>query len=215
MRGKTLQGQMLIKTVRPSYSREMEMKIWSKGEDYSLIYILSPAREKGISYLKCKKEIWNWIPALERNIKLPPSMMAQSWMGTDFTNDDLVRESSVTEDYHYRLLGNETILGRNCSKIELIPKPDAAVVWSKVYLWVDLQDFLQLKTESYDEDGVLVNTMICTRISKLGGRLMPTEHSLIPADKPGNKTFIIYKSLVFDEPISDEFFSTQSMKNVK
>ena len=215
MRGKTLQGQMLIKTVRPSYSREMEMKIWSKGDDFALIYILSPAREKGITYLKRKKEIWNWIPALERNIKLPPSMMAQSWMGTDFTNDDLVRESSITTDYNHRLLGNEILLGRNCSKIELIPKPDAAVVWSKVYLWIDLQDFLQLKTESYDEDGALVNTMICTRISDLGGRTMPTEHSLIPSDKPGNKTFIIYKSLLFDEPISDEFFSTQNMKSAK
>ena len=215
MRGKTLQGQMVIKTVRPSYTREMELKIWSKGDDYSLIYILSPAREKGITYLKRKKEVWNWIPALERSIKLPPSMMAQSWMGTDFTNDDLVRESSITSDYDQSIYGHEVINGRDCWKIQLIPKPEAAVVWSKVVMWIDKKDFLQLKTESYDEDGMLVNTINGQDIQWMGGRLLPTQMVLTPADKPGNKTHIIYKSIIFDQPINDDFFSTQNMKTPK
>lgn len=215
MRGKTLQGQMAVKTVRPTYTREMEMKIWAKGDDYSLIQLLSPAKEKGITYLKRKKEVWNWIPSLERTIKLPPSMMAQSWMGTDFTNDDLVKESSITNDYDQTIAGSETVAGRECWKIQLIPKPNAAVVWGKVLVWIDKRDFLQLKTESYDEEGELVNTMISTEIKMMGGRLLPTQMTMTPADKPGNKTIIMYKSLTFDQPISDDFFSTQNMKSLK
>lgn len=215
MRGKTLQGQMAVKTVRPTYTREMEMKIWAKGDDYSLIQLLSPAKEKGITYLKRKKEVWNWIPSLERTIKLPPSMMAQSWMGTDFTNDDLVKESSITNDYDQTIAGSETVAGRECWKIQLIPKPNAAVVWGKVLVWIDKRDFLQLKTESYDEEGELVNTMISTEIKMMGGRLLPTQMTMTPADKPGNKTIIMYKSLTFNQPISDDFFSTQNMKSLK
>ncbi len=215
MRGKTLQGQMAIRTIRPTYSREMELKIWAKGDDYSLIQVLSPAKEKGITYLKRKKEVWNWLPSLERTIKLPPSMMAQSWMGTDFTNDDLVKESSITKDYDQTIAGTETVAGRECWKLQLIPKPDAAVVWGKVLVWIDKKDFLQLKTESYDEEGELVNTMVCSDIKMMGGRLLPTEMTMTPAEKPGNKTIIIYKSLVFDQPVSDDFFSTQNMKSIK
>ncbi len=215
MRGKTMQGQMAVKTVRPAYTREMELRIWAKGDDYSLIQLLSPAKEKGITYLKRKKEVWNWIPSLERTIKLPPSMMAQSWMGTDFTNDDLVKESSITNDYDQTIAGSETVAGHECWKIQLIPKPNAAVVWGKVLVWIDKKDFLQLKTESYDEEGELVNTMISTEIKMMGGRLLPTQMTMTPADKPGNKTIIIYKSLTFDQPISDDFFSTQNMKSLK
>lgn len=215
MRGKTLQGQMEIKTIRPSYTREMELKIWAKGDDYSLIQLLTPAKEKDITYLKRKKEVWNWIPSLERTIKLPPSMMSQSWMGTDFTNDDLVKESSITNDYDQTIVGNDNILNRDCWKIQLIPKPEAAVVWGKVLIWVDKKDYLQLKTEAYDEDGELVNTMISSEVKMMGGRLMPTQMVMTPADKPGNKTMITYKSLTFDLPIRDDFFSTQNMKSLK
>ncbi|HEY0899989.1 MAG TPA: outer membrane lipoprotein-sorting protein, partial [Sphingobacteriaceae bacterium] len=93
MRGNSLQAELTIRTIRPSWSREMQCKVWAKGTDYSMILIQSPARDKGITFLKRKKEVWNWMPLLERTIKLPPSMMSQSWMGTDFSNDDLVKES--------------------------------------------------------------------------------------------------------------------------
>lgn len=112
MRGNTQQGEMVIKTVRPTWSREMSMKVWAKGTDYSLIYIMAPEKDKGTTFLKRKKEVWNWMPALERTIKLPPSMMSQSWMGTDFTNDDLVRESSVVDDYTQTITGDSTLQGR-------------------------------------------------------------------------------------------------------
>ncbi|MFN8237608.1 MAG: outer membrane lipoprotein-sorting protein [Chitinophagales bacterium] len=215
MRGKTLYGQMVIKTVRPTYTREMAVKVWMKGNNYSLIQVISPAKEKGITFLKRKKEVWNWIPTLERIIKLPPSMMSQSWMGTDFTNDDLVKESSIIEDYTPEIEGNENYLDRNCWKIILTPKPKAAVVWGKVIVWIDKKDFLQLKSEFYDEDGELVNTMSGFEIKEMGGRIIPTQIDMTTKGKPGNKTSIIYKSLQFDQPMDDNFFSTQNMKSVK
>lgn len=104
MRGNTSKADITIKIIRPTWDREMNMKAWTKGDDYSMILITSPAKEKGTVFLKRIKEVWNWIPAIERTIKLPPSMMSQSWMGTDFTNDDLVKEASSVSDYDHKLL---------------------------------------------------------------------------------------------------------------
>jgi outer membrane lipoprotein-sorting protein len=143
-KGKTSEAVMTIQIVRPSWTREMSMKTWTKGNELALILLTAPAKDKGTVFLKRKKEVWNWIPAIERNIKLPPSMMSQSWMGTDFTNDDLVKEASIVEDYNHSIIGEETLQERSCYKIEMIPKPEAAVVWGKIILWIDKKDFLML-----------------------------------------------------------------------
>ncbi len=212
MRGKTSQADITIKIIRPTWSREMQMKAWSKGDDYSMILVTSPAKEKGTVFLKRIKEVWNWIPSIERNIKLPPSMMSQSWMGTDFTNDDLVREASSVSDYDHTLLGKETIAGKECYKIQMIPKPSAAIVWEKVIVWIDTLDFLQLKAEFYDEDGELVNIMRSSDIKEMGGKKITSKIEMFPVDKEGNSTVIIYNDIVFDEPIKDDFFTTRNMK---
>lgn len=193
----------------------MELKIWTKGADYALLLIQAPAKDKGVGYLKRRKEVWNWLPTLERTIKLPPSMMGESWMGTDFTNDDLVKEASVVEDYIHSLLGTEKQGDRECYKIQLIPKPEAAVIWGKVLVWIDKQDYLQLRTEFYDENGALVNTMIASDIRLLGGRLLPGRVDMFPADKKGHQTTITYSAIQFDQPIADSFFTTANLARVK
>lgn len=216
MRGvKTTKAEMTIKTIRPKWSREMRMKSWSKGQKLSMMLVTSPAKEKGTVFLMKEKEVWNWIPSVERTIKLPPSMMMQSWMGTDFTNDDLVKQSSVVDDYTHKIIGEEVIEGRNCYKIEMIPNEDAAVVWGKIHTWVDKKDFLQLKVEFYDEDGDLVNVMNASNIKKMGGRLVPAKLEVIPVDKKGQKTVMEYLSLEFDTPLNEGFFTIQNMKKVK
>lgn len=214
-RGKTSVAEMTITTTRPKWTRSMDMKAWSKGNDLALILIQSPAKDQGITFLKRKREVWNWLPALDRNIKLPPSMMSQSWMGTDFTNDDLVKESSMVDDYEHILLGEEMIGKRMCFKIEMIPKPEAAVVWGKLITWIDQKDFLQLRVEFYDEFDELVNVMTGSEVKMIGGRLLPTKMEMVPADKPNHKTEIIYKNIVFDEPIDDSFFSLANMSRVQ
>lgn len=214
-RGKTSIAEMTITTVRPKWTRSMDMKAWTKGTELALILIESPAKDKGTTFLKRKKEVWNWLPSLERTIKLPPSMMSQSWMGTDFTNDDLVKESSMVEDYTQKLLGSEQQGGSDCYKIELIPKPEAAVVWGKIIVWIDKKDYNQLRTEFYDENGELTQTMVGTDLKMLGGKLLPSRMEMTPEGKKGQKTEIVYKTLEFDKPLSDSFFTTENMTKVR
>lgn len=214
-KGKTSFATLSIQTLRPTWSREMNVKAWTKGNDFTLLLVLAPAKEKGVVYLKRNKEVWNWIPSIERTIKMPPSMMNQSWMGTDFTNDDLVKEASILEDYHHTFLEEVVVDGRPCYKIQLIPKPKSSVVWGKVVMCIDKKDFLMLYVEYFDEDEILVNTLHSTDIKMLGGRLLPTRMEMIPVNKKGNKTVLLYHSLVFDTPLEEAFFTTQNLTKVK
>ncbi len=214
-RGTSSIGEMTMIIERPSWSRTVSMKNWTLGNDYSLIYITAPAKEKGQVFLKRDQEMWNWVPNIERMIKIPPSMMMQSWMGSDFTNDDLVKESSMADDYDQKLLGDDEIQGYDCYKIELIPHDDAAVVWGKVIMWISKEELHWLKAEFYDEDGYLVNTEILSDIKKMDDRVMPTRLEMIPADEEGNKTILIFDKIDFDVKIDESFFSQQNMKRVR
>ena len=213
--GLTSQSVSKMTIVRPDCTREVEMKTWSKGSEYYLIYITSPARDMGQVFLKRDMELWNWMPSIGRMIKLPPSMMMQSWMGSDFTNDDLLKQSSVVTDYEHQIIGEEKIEGYDCWIIELIPNPDAAVVWGKVVIRVSKKHYLQLNVEFYDETLELVNTMAGSKIKDVGDRFIPARLEMTPADKPGNKTIFEYSEIKFDMPISTSFFSKQNMKRIK
>lgn len=214
MRGSSSIVEMTIKTTRPGWSRSMDIKTWTKGTDYSVILIQSPEKDKGVAFLKRKKEVWNWMPSLERVIKLPPSMMSQSWMGTDFTNDDLVKESSVINDYDHSIIGDTVIDNRSCYIIRMIPKPQAAVVWGKLIVCIDKKDFIELHTRFYDEEGQLINIMNAYDVKMMDGRLIPTRFEMIPADKKNHKTEMIYRNVQFNKPIEDSFFTTEKIKSL-
>ncbi|MBS0000705.1 MAG: outer membrane lipoprotein-sorting protein [Cyclobacteriaceae bacterium] len=214
MRGEYSYQELEMKIVRPEWERSITMKNWSKGSDYALILITAPAKEKGQVFLKRGKEMWNWVPSIERMIKIPPSMMMQSWMGSDFTNDDLVRESSIIQDYDHYLDGEVEYDGVPCWKIELIPKEEAPVVWGKILTWID-KDYNQRKVEYYDEDGYLINTMYLSGIREMGDRIMPTHWEMIPADEEGKKTVINVMKAEFNDPIPDSFFSQQNMRMIR
>jgi outer membrane lipoprotein-sorting protein len=215
MRGKSSEAVLIIRTIRPGWSREMRIKAWMKGNDHSMILISSPARDKGIVFLKRGKEVWNWMPTIEKTIKLPPSMMSQSWMGTDFTNDDLVKESSILTDYTHSFSGDTVIEGRSCHKISLIPKPDAAVVWGRLITCIDKERLIQLHTRFYDENNELVNTMNASDVKMMDGRMIPTRLEMIPADKKNQRTEMIYEKVLFDRPIDASFFTTDQMRYIK
>jgi outer membrane lipoprotein-sorting protein len=215
IRGLSSITEMTIQVKRPTWSRSMSIKAWSKGEQYSLMVVTAPAKDAGTVFLKRVKEIWNWLPNIERVVKLPPSMMSQSWMGTDLTNDDLVKASSRIDDYSHKIVGDSIIEGRKCWKIEMIPLPSAAVVWSKVNMWIDRKDYLELRLEFFDEDNKLVNVMQGSDIRTIGGRVMPVKLEMIPVQKKGQETIITYNSAVFNQPISVDFFTTQNMKKAK
>lgn len=215
LRGESTFSELKMTIVRPDWTREVTMKSWSKGDELSLILITGPARDKGTAFLKREREIWNWQPTIDRTIKMPPSMMMQSWMGSDFTNDDLVRESSIVVDYEHEILGTETIDGRECWKLQLIPKPDAAVVWGKIIAWIDKAEYMQLKTEFYDEDDYLVNTMLGLEVKEMDGKLLPSRMEIIPEEDPGHKTVLEYLILDFGIDVKESFFSVQNMKRVR
>jgi outer membrane lipoprotein-sorting protein len=177
--------------------------------------ITAPAREKGQSFLKRENEMWNWNPTISRLIKLPPSMMSQGWMGSDYTNDDILKESSVVNDYHHSLIGEEELDGRVCFKIKMVAKEDAAVIWGHQVRWIDTKDFLFLRSELYDEDGYLVRTELGREIKMMDGRLIPTRLELIPAEEEEQMTIIEIKEITFNPPIKESFFSQQSMKRLR
>ena len=159
--------------------------------------------------------MWNWNPSINRLIKLPPSMMSQGWMGSDYTNDDILKESSVVNDYTHEITGEETIADRECYKIKMIAKEDAAVIWGHQMRWIDKKDFLVMKAELYDEDGVLVRTETGRDIKTMDGRVIQTRIELVPADEPGNKTVVVIKEIKFNIPIAGEFFFTAEHENGK
>ncbi len=215
LRGTSSIGEVTMTIQRPSWERTLSMKNWTLGTEYSLILITAPAKEKGQVFLKRESEMWNWLPSIDRMIKIPPSMMMQSWMGSDFTNDDLVKESSIVKDYTHKLVGEETIENYPCYKVELIPLEDAPVVWGKIYMWISQDEFLWLKAEFFDEDGFLVNTEILTDVKKMDDRIIPTRMEMIPADKEGHKTIMTFDKIDFEVPIKDSFFSIQNMKRIR
>ena len=215
LHGSNSYGTMTMTIERPTWSRDISMKTWSQGTENSMIFITDPARDKGTVFLKRDKEIYNYLPNIERTIKMPPSMMMQSWMGSDFTNDDLVQESSLVTDYTHELNGSETIDGYETWKITLTPKPNAAVVWGKLVAYISKEEYLQIRTEFYDEEGELVNIMEGKEIKDLGGRILPSKLIMTPVNEENQRTIMIYHTLEFDVKLQDGFFTTQNMKRLR
>jgi len=215
MRGDSGYSEMTMKIVRPRYEREISMRSWHLGTDYSLILITAPARDEGIAYLMRENDIWNYDPRIDRTTRLPSSMMAQSWMGSDFTNDDLVRDTDIIRDYEHKILRTEEINGRESYVIEMIPKPGTPIVWGKVLVWVSKDDYLQLRAENYDQRFELVNTMTLDEIKELGGRTIPTRITVTPADKQNEQTVLNYRAMEFDIDIDENFFSRANMQRVR
>lgn len=216
MRGKTNTSSMEMQIIRPTWKRSVSMKSWGRGMDYSMTYITAPAKDKGQVFLKRKTEMWNWMPSIGRMIKIPASMMSQGWMGSDYTNDDILKESSIVYDYNHKIVGEENIEGFDTYKIEMIPKEEAAVIWGKIYKWITKDDeFIQLRSEYYDEDDELVKSDFAYDFKTMDGRLIPARIEIIPADEEGKKTVLYIKEIKFDVDLPESFFSQQKMKKVR
>jgi len=213
--GKSSYTEMTMKIVRPTYERSISMKAWSLGTEYSMVYITAPAKEKGQVSMKRDKEMWSWQPTINRMIKLPPSMMMQSWMGSDFTNDDLINQSSIVDAYTHKIIGSENIDGKECYKLELIPLENANVVWGKLLLWITKDTNDIVKSEYYDEDDYLTKTETAKDFKTMDGKNIQTVFTTIPADKPGNKTILIMSDIKFDYDVDESLFTQQNMKKVR
>ena len=211
-RGKSSIGtyQMKIKTAH--WERNLRIKSWTKGLDYTLIRIEYPKKEKGVATLKVKNNLWNYLPKINRVIKVPSSLMMGSWMGSHFTNDDLVKESTLADDYYHRITFQGKRDGVEVYEITLLPKETAAVVWGKVVILVRQKDLMPLYEEFYDEKGKPVRKMTFTDVKKMGGRLLPSKMTVIPYNKPNEFTEVTYMEISFDVELPESFFSLRNLK---
>lgn len=201
---------MHVKTAH--YERTMKMEGWSKGKEKTLFRVIQPLREKGTSTLKSDNHIYTYLPKTDRTIKLTSGMMMGSWMGSHLTNDDLVKEARLEEDYSAEISFEGEQNGQNIIEFTLIPNPDAAVVWGKLVLTILADSHIPLVEYYYDEDMVLTRTIRFTDIQALGGRQRPTILRVTPADKPDEYTEFTYEELSLNVALKDSLFSLSSLK---
>lgn len=200
---------MEVTVVKPRRTRTLRMKAWSKGEEKALIVIESPAREKGVATLKVGDNLWNYFPRISRTIRIPPSMMRGSWMGSDFTNDDLVRESSYEEDYDSEVVGrSEDPPGW---KIVSKARPGVVGLWKRLEIIVS-DEFLPVEQKYFDRKGRLSRTMTFTDVREMGGRRIPTRMVLIPTREEGKRTEMRYVEMQFDVNVPESKFSLSALE---
>ncbi len=198
---------MTIKTRR--WTRTIVMESWSEGRDKFLTRIISPAKEKGTCTLKVANDIWNYLPNIDRLIKIPASLMGESWMGSHLTNDDLVKDNKIDELYQLE------VTGQNDVSIEItgVPLPDAAVVWGKIVYRVDTEKMIPLTVDFFDEEGAKVRTMTFSDVKNLGDRWLPMLFRVVPTDKPEEYTEMHYQNLNFSFEPPRDFFSLKTLRN--
>lgn len=211
-RGQTSHALMTMTVKTARYQRTMSLEAWSMGAERSLVVIRQPLKDRGVATLKVEANIWNYLPRIDRVTKVPSSMMSGTWMGSHFTNDDLVKESTFSDDYVAQRVpqGDDTLI-----KISATPKMNAHVVWGRVLLWIHLTEFYPKKIEYFDEQDRLVRTLHFDQVTRVGERIIPMRLRLQPSEHPDESTEIVYQSIDFDVPIQERFFSLQNLKNRK
>ena len=205
-------GIITLSVTTVNWQRTLTLEQWSKDEDKSLFKILKPKKEKGLATLRVDKNVWNYMPKVKRVVKIPSSMMSSSWMGSHFTNDDLVKQSRMAEDYTFSITFEGMRDGEEVVEITCIPNKEAAVVWGKVEVVVYADDYIPLRMIYYDEDLLLSRTLEFTNIQKMNGKMIPTLMSIIPTDEPGESTTVKWEEIQFDVAIDDEFFSLRKLQ---
>jgi outer membrane lipoprotein-sorting protein len=208
MRGENISMKLTMRVVSLGHERTMKMQTYSQGTKKSFTKILYPPKDRGITFLSLNNQMWQYVPKIERVIKIPPSMMLQNWMGSDITNDDMVKQSSIVEDYTPRILKKD----ENIVTIELIPKEDAAVVWGKIIINIDTSTYTSNKDIFYDEDGEEVRYFIYEKVKKFGKYYIPTYWRVQSSEKKNNFTEIVLEEVEYDTDISEQYFKKSALK---
>jgi len=208
LRGHNVYMQMKMSITSMGHTRTMKMQTWAKGTKKSFVKTIYPPKDKGITFLSLDNQMWQYVPKIERTIKIPTSMMLQNWMGSDFTNDDMVKQSSIVEDYDPRILKKEG----SVVTIELIPKEDAAVVWGKIVTNIDTTTYTSIKDVFYDEDGEVVRTFYYSDVKQFGKYYTPTQWKVQPVDNLNKYTEIVLEEVKYDTKISEQYFRKSALK---
>lgn len=213
IKGKTSYGIVEMTIITPDFKRTLKMEGWWIGNEKALIEIKYPKKEEGNKTLKIGKEIWLYLRNTESLIKIPPSMMLQSWNGSDFTYDDLVRESNLERDYEMKIISSsDTVNSEICWKIELIPKPQAPVVWGKIIYWVRKSDYLPARIDYYDEKGKLVRYMEFYDVREFHSKKLPAKWVMYNNIEKGRRTEFTLIDIKFDIKIDEKIFSFKELE---
>jgi len=211
-RGARSYAKLKMTVKRPNWTRTLEMEGWTEGTRKSFIRVLSPPKENGVTFLKKGREAWQYVPAIDRIIKIPPSMMLQSWMGSDFTNDDVVRADSLVVDYEHRITSETEESGVARWIIEAIPKPDAAVVWGKVLLDIRKSNFVADKVSYFDEDGSLIKYYETSEIRVVDEREVPMHLVMTDFTREGHSTTLHYEVLTLKPEMRPDTFTLRNLR---
>lgn len=212
LRGEESYCHLTMTITRPSWTRSVTMEAWTRGTEQSFIRVLSPPKEKGITFLKKRREAWQYAPAVDRVIKIPPSMMLQSWLGSDFTNDDVVRADSIIVDYSHAIIREQSMDGTDCWIVAATPIPDAPVVWGRIELTIRKPDFIPVRVEYFDEDGTLVKCYDTADYTEVEGRRLALRFTMHDLTRPGYHTEVIYSNLTFAPDLTADIFSEQNLR---
>ena len=212
MRGESSIARFTMDIRTENWDRSLTLRAWSLGTEHALIRVETPQKEAGMATLRADQEVWNYLPRVDRTIKVPSSMMMGSWMGSHFTNDDLVKESRLVDDYEIEIAFEGERDGAEVWEFVLLPLPEAPVVWGKIRYEVRKQDLMPTWARYYDESDEIVRTMTFTEIRLMSSRLVPTVMTMEPADKPGETTVVRYHELDFDVDLDEDYFSLRNLR---
>lgn len=206
-RSKSSIATMKMQILTPNWQRTLEMKSWTQGMDDTFIRVLSPRKDRGVATLKKDTEMWNFFPKINKVIKVPPSMMMGSWMGSDFTNDDLVREVSLVKEYQVT-----KTLESDHYRLTLTPKESTVTVWGKIEIVINQHNLLPVSQSYFNDKGEKVRTMTFSQIRDFQGKKMPAMMTMVPLNKTGHKTVIEYVDAQFDVELGDNIFTLRNLQ---
>ena len=210
-RSQTSHADMEMHIVTPHYERTLKMLIWTKGTNKTFIRITAPKKEQGVATLRIGNEMWNYLPKVNKTMKISPSMMMGSWMGSDFTNDDLVKESSMLDDYTYQMITPEDA-SADLFYVQLIPKGDSSIVWGKIIAAVRATDYIPVWQHFYDEKGKLMRVLNFKAVKKFGRKTVPSVMEMIPQNKEGHKTVVRWLTATYDSNVDDKIFTRRNLQ---
>ena len=211
-RGQSSYTEMTMIIHRPDWERSMTMQAWTKGDDHSLVRVLEPAKDRGNGTLTDKNSMWSYSPKINRVIKVPSSLMGQSWMGSDFSNKDIARADDIIDEYEHQVLKVEEVDGVTVYEIESIPKEDAAVVWGREVLRIR-DDHIVLEHSFYDQDGELVKGLKTMEIVEMGGRIIASRQRMSKTDKPDEWTEVAVNDVVYEVELKESLFTLSNLRN--
>ncbi|MFH1686034.1 MAG: outer membrane lipoprotein-sorting protein [bacterium] len=205
-------SEMEMEVITPHWQRTLSMKVWTEGLDHTLVRILSPKKEQGVGTLRVANEMWNYLPKTNKVIKVPPSMMMSSWMGSDFTNDDLVKEFSLFEDYSHELIRPDSARD-DLLYVRSVPRPDLPIVWGSIVTAVRSGDHIPLWQKYYDEHGQTMRVLQYSDVKQFGERRIPAVMEMVPLNKEGHKTIVRYSLIEFDAELESDIFSLRNLQS--